>query len=99
MLAPLVSLLVALDLVAAAAVNSNKRFLAVATHEERARVPSGWVQRTNSALTGRSLETPQLDKKAFRMYVLRPAFISTSVQVLVPPLDAFADALSTPNIH
>lgn len=68
MLAPFLSLLVALDVVAAANLRS-KRFVDTATHEERARVPSGWVKRTDSALARRELkvEVPELDKKSFKM--------------------------------
>lgn len=68
MIAPLLSLLVALEAVTAVNLGS-KRFLDTATHEERTRVPSGWVKRTDSARAKRSLnvEVPALDKKSFKM--------------------------------
>lgn len=69
MLAPLVALLVALDVVAG--VPSSKRFVAQATHEQRSRIPTGWVQHTGDALAKRGLDAPALDKKSFTVYVAR----------------------------
>lgn len=69
MLAPLLSLLIVFDVVAGAKLGlHSKRFLDTSTHEERSRVPNGWVQRTGGELASRS-DVPALDKKSFSMYV------------------------------